>query len=99
MFMHSKPVLVRASSNGMHRLGRGAVMLLLIVLAACSGSNGSPGLDTGSIAGTVVDANGAPIAGASVSTDPTSAATQTRLCGPKQVCLTCWNYSGIWWAV
>jgi len=81
MFMHSKPVLVRASSNGMHRLGRGAVMLLLIVLAACSGSNGSPGLDTGSIAGTVVDASGAPVAGASVSTDPTSATTQTSTTG------------------
>ncbi len=81
MLMHSKPVLVRANSDGMRRLGPGAVVLLLMVLAACSGSNGSPGLDTGSIAGTVVDASGAPVAGASVSTDPTSATTQTGTTG------------------
>jgi hypothetical protein len=64
---------------------RSLMALFIIVLAACSnGSNGSPGapvLDTGSIAGTVVDSSGAPVAGASVSTNPTSTTTQTGTSG------------------
>ncbi len=63
---------------------RSVTLLLVVVLAACSGSNGAPGaaaLDTGSIAGTIVDASGTPVAGASVSTNPASSTTQTGTSG------------------
>jgi hypothetical protein len=63
-------------------LGLHAIWLCFaVVLAACSGSNGAPGADTGSIAGTVVDASGAPLAGASVSTTPASTTAQTGTTG------------------
>ena len=63
---------------------RYVMLLSVIVLAACSGSNGAPGaaaLDTGTIAGTVVDASGAPLAGASISTIPASATAQSGTSG------------------
>jgi hypothetical protein len=62
-------------------------LLLVFVLAACSGSNGSngangaPGLDTGSIAGTVKDSSGAAVAGASISTAPSTTTVQTDSAG------------------
>jgi hypothetical protein len=63
---------------------RTVTLLLIVVLTACSGSNGSngaPGLDTGTIAGTVKDSAGAPVAGASIATTPTSITAQTDASG------------------
>jgi hypothetical protein len=59
-------------------------LLFVAVLAACSGSNGAPGapgLDTGSISGTVKDANGAAVAGASIATTPATTTVQTDSSG------------------
>jgi hypothetical protein len=62
-------------------------LLLVLVVAACSGSkgdpglNGNPGLSTGTLAGTVKDPAGLAIAGASVSTSPATMALKTDSAG------------------
>ncbi len=55
--------------------------LVLLLLAACKGSTGSPGLDTGSVSGTVKDSTGAAIAAVSVTTTPASTTATTDTSG------------------
>ncbi len=61
--------------------------ILTLGLAACTGSagpagpSGTPAVDRGSIAGTVKDGAGAPIASAAVSTDPATTTAQTDAAG------------------
>jgi len=63
---------------------RAVTLLLVCALAACSGSNGSngaPGLDTGTISGTVKDSSGVPVVGASIATTPTTSTTSSDSSG------------------
>jgi len=59
-------------------------LIVLALSAACSGSNGSngaAGLDTGTITGSVKDGTGAAVAGASISTTPSSTTATTDSSG------------------
>jgi Carboxypeptidase regulatory-like domain/Cytochrome c554 and c-prime len=64
-----------------------AAAFLALGLAACTGSTGptgpagTPAVDHGSIAGTVKDPTGAPVAAATVSTDPATITAQTGSTG------------------
>ena len=59
-------------------------ILVALTLAACkgdTGATGAPGLDTGTLSGTVKSATGAPLSGASVSTNPATTTVQTDSSG------------------
>ncbi len=69
---------------------RSSVWLLTLLVAACSvddgtdGAAGAPGanaVDTGTIAGIVIDATGAPLSGASVETTPATSVRNTAANG------------------